>query len=74
MQEVEVLRFLVACRTEAERCMVSMASGVPIAISGVSTDDGQIRVFKGIVRSVEEEPMRPGAAHSWRVTLSPVWK
>jgi hypothetical protein len=52
---------------EARRCHESRDARVPITIMG-QTADGTIKVFAGVVQSVEYDPAR-GSGRGFRVTM-----
>jgi hypothetical protein len=50
------------------RCIRSREERLPIAIAGVPIDGGVVRMFSGIVDSVDHDPKR-GPNREWLVTM-----
>ena len=41
----------------------------PIAVSGVDTIDGKVKLFRGVVQSVEDHGTASASGPRWRVTI-----
>lgn len=52
------------------RCQMACAKRVAVLVSGSDTRDGSFRVYRGLVKSVEDFPETQQApAPRWRITL-----
>ena len=41
----------------------------PIAVSGVDTIDGKVKLYRGVVQSVEDHGTASARGRRWRVTI-----
>jgi hypothetical protein len=60
-------QFYLDDQDDAGRCHRSLDDSAEITIRGV-TDEGEIKSFTGIARSVDEDQARP-RGQRWRVTM-----
>ena len=63
-------RFYVSDDGSAHTCHYSRDHNAPIAVSGVDTIDGKVKLFRGVVQSVEDYGTASASGRlRWRVTI-----
>jgi hypothetical protein len=63
-------QLLIADEEDMRRCQTACAKRVSVLISGIDARDSSFRVYRGLVKSVEDFPTSeraPGAR--WRITI-----
>jgi hypothetical protein len=61
-------RFYVRDKDSANACHYSRDHNFPVAVSGLDAADGKVKIYRGVVQSVED--YGPSArAWRWRVTI-----
>jgi hypothetical protein len=62
-------RFYVPDEDSANTCHYSRDHNAPIAISGVDAIDGKLKLYRGVVQSVEDHGTASERGQRWRVTI-----
>jgi hypothetical protein len=62
-------RFYVPEEESANTCHYSRDHKAPIAVSGVDTIDGKVKLYRGVVQSVEDHGTASARGRRWRVTI-----
>ena len=62
-------RFYVPDEGSANTCHYSRDHKAPIAVSGVDTIDGKMKLYRGVVQSVEDYGTASARGRRWRVTI-----
>jgi hypothetical protein len=62
-------QFFVPDEESANRCHDSCDHKTPIAVSGVDTIDGKVKLYSGVVQSVEDHGTASAPGRRWRVTI-----
>ena len=62
-------QFYVPDEESANRCHDSRDHKAPIAVSGVDTIDGKVKLYSGVVQSVEDYGTTSAHGRRWRVTI-----
>jgi hypothetical protein len=62
-------QFFVPDEESANRCHDSCDHKTPIAVSGVDTIDGKVKLYTGVVQSVEDHGTASAPGRRWRVTI-----
>ena len=62
-------RFYVADEESAHTCHYSRDHNAPIAVSGVDAIDGKVKLYRGVVQSVEDHGTASERGRRWRVTI-----
>jgi hypothetical protein len=62
-------RFYVPDEESANTCHYSRDHKAPIAVSGVDTIDGKVKLYRGAVQSVEDHGTASPRGQRWRVTI-----
>ena len=62
-------RFYVPDEESASTCHYSRDHKAPIAVSGVDPIDGKVKLYRGVVQSVEDYGTTSARGRRWRVTI-----
>jgi hypothetical protein len=62
-------QFFVPDEESANRCHDSCDQKTPVAVSGVDTIDGKVKLYSGVVQSIEDHGMASAPGRRWRVTI-----
>jgi len=62
-------RFYVSDEESANTCHYSRDHKAPIAVSGVDIIDGKVKLYRGVVQSVEDHGTASAHGRRWRVTI-----
>jgi hypothetical protein len=62
-------RFYVPDQESANMCHYSRDHMTPIAVSGVDIIDGKVKLYRGVVQSVEDHGTASVRGRRWRVTI-----
>ena len=62
-------QLLIADEEDMRRCQMACAKRVSVLISGIDARDSSYRVYRGLVKSVEDFPAEQAGGARWRVTI-----